>query len=146
MSELARGGRRRREEWTFAQGLRTLLTTQAVRGALTLAVWTGVAILLAYVFNWIPLSIWTLGAVALVLAIPGIPIGHALSKGVTEAAGCESIIFTVIVLVVAYVVVWAGVMLAAIVNPMPDWSGFTIMATVFFAGLWIIRNMHFETG
>jgi len=142
LSDLLRD--RRKGDWNVAMGFRRLVTSLAWRGVVTTIIWAGVAVGVAYLCNLFPFSGRAMGGIALVLVIPGVAVGHALSRNLTEIAGCESILFTTVAVSAAIAVVWAGVALAGVVRPMEDWSIFVVVATSLFAGLWIVRNMHFD--
>ncbi len=79
------------------------------------------------------------------LAIPGVALGYALGRNLTERAGFVSPIVTVIAALFGWGVIVAGVEIADQLRPLHDWrSGFTEMATGIFATMWIIKTTLLE--
>lgn len=141
MSELARtstGG-----EWSAGAGLGRAAIALLIRGVIVVPLWAGLTWVATPVVNMFPWSIATMAIIGLLCAIPGVAIGHALSRKLDEVAGCQSVLLTGMAILVALGVIVIGLEVATIFRPMPLWSGYVSTATTAFAAIWTVRNLHF---
>lgn len=143
MGELLRA--RRPGDWTIATGLANATKHLLVRGVIALPAWFGVAWAVSYLLAWFPFNSRSLGGVAVILALPGIAIGHALAGSLVDAAGFTSWLLVIMAAGTAAIVVIAGVLLAGLLHPMPIWSGFVMMATWAFATGWCVRTVAWDS-
>ncbi len=88
-------------------------------------------------FYWRWYALLGLGAI---LSVPGVTVGYALARGLTDRAGLVSPVITVIAAGFAWAVVYGGVEISNQFRPLHDWrSGFVVIVPGVFAMLWIIK-------
>jgi len=134
------------QEWTPLGGLRRALVRLAVRSGVAVVLWTAAAWLMTPVLN-ILIPHWSHFALLMLFAlVPGVAIGHGLSKKLTEAAGMVSLILTAVAVLFGLGVVFAGMTLATLIQPIGEWQyRFTMFATGFWTTAWIIRATLMES-
>ena len=84
------------DDWTPAIGLRRVFIALLWRSVICLPIWAAIVWLITPVLNFFPLDWRVFGGLALVLAIPGVALGYALGRNLTERAGFVSPIVTVL--------------------------------------------------
>ncbi len=130
------------DDWTPAIGLRRVLVTVLWRSLICLALWGGLVWFATPGLNYAPFY-WTwfaLLALGALLSVPGVAVGYALARGLTDRAGLVSPVITVIASVFAWVVVYGGVEISNQFRPLHDWrSGFVVIVPGVFATLWIAK-------
>ena len=84
---------------------------------------------------------WTWFAfLGLLLSVPSVIIGYALSRGLTDRAGFVSPIVTLIAAAPAWATLYGGVQIADYFRPLHDWrNGYVVIAAGVFATLWILK-------
>jgi hypothetical protein len=142
LNELIRAPRE--GDWTLAIGFRKALLALAARSVLVLPFWAGLVWLLAPLVETFPFNTWAMGGIAVLFILPGVAMGHAVSRGLNDIAGCQSYLFTTLAVAFELAIVIGGVKIAEIWRPMPNWGGFVVMTAVFYAALWTLRNTHFS--
>lgn len=130
-------------EWSIGIGLRKAAIALLIRAAIVLPFWAGFVWLVTPLLGWLPMGFTTMGAVGLLFVIPGVSIGHVLSRGLNDIAGMQSIVVTAMAFVCIAAMTAGGVEIAALIRPASDWTGFISTTTAAFAGLWTVRNIHF---
>lgn len=130
-------------EWSAGAGLRRAAVALLIRALLCLPFWTGFVWLATPLLGQLPMGVTTMGAVGLVFVIPGVAIGHVLSRGLNDIAGMQSIVVTAMAFAFIVAVAAGGVEIAAAFQTPSAWTGFISTATSAFAGLWTVRNLHF---
>jgi hypothetical protein len=130
-------------EWTVGVGIRRALVAIVMRSALVLPFWAGFVWLLAPIVNAFPFSIFAMGGVAVLFIVPGVAIGHVVSRRLNDIAGAQSYLFTIMAVVCEIAVAMGGVEIAQIWRPLPQWADFIAMTATAYAALWTWRNTHF---
>ena len=127
-------------EWTPAIGLRRATLTVLWRSLVCLPLWAALVWFATPGLNYLPMH-WTwFGVLGLLLSVPGVIIGYALSRGLTDRAGLISPIVTVIAAAAAWAILYGGVQIGDYFRPLHDWrNGFVVIAASVFATLWIIK-------
>ena len=127
-------------EWTPWVGLRRALLTVLWRSIVCLPIWALAVWAVIPALNLMPFALAVLAVVGLVLALPGVAIGHALGRGLTERAGFVSPLVTAIPVVFACAVIIGGVELADQFRAIQSWRAtYVEVTTGLFAMLWIVK-------
>lgn len=130
-------------EWTIETGLRHALQFLLLRSLALLVLWVGYFWLLMPLVSMFTVHFRVFGSLAgltILFALPGLVIGHLLSKGLSDRAGFQSMLLGVLAMLFALAVIVGGVMLAQLLRPLPGWQGsFAAIATSLFATGWILR-------
>ena len=128
------------QPWTPLVGLRRALSHLVIRAAIALVLWTAVVWLITPVLNFL-VPHWSIfGLITVVMAVPGVAIGHALAKNLTDTAGMSGLPVAVMAIAFGWAVVILGVVLAHTIRPVGDWQyGFTVVATGCSTTLWLIK-------
>jgi hypothetical protein len=107
-----------------------------------LPLWAGLVWFAAPGLNYAPFY-WTwyaLLGLGAILSVPGVTVGYALARGLTDRAGLVSPVIAVIAAGFAWVVVYGGVEISNQFRPLHDWrSGFVVIVPGVFATLWIVK-------
>lgn len=128
------------DDWTPAIGLRRVFIALVWRSVICVPIWAALIWLVTPGLNYVPMHWAWFAMLGLLLAMPGVSIGHALARGLIDRAGFVSPVITAIAAVFAWAAIVAGVEIADQLRPLHDWrSGFAKMATGVFATLWIIK-------
>lgn len=130
------------DDWTPAIGLRRVLVAVIWRSLICLPLWASLVWFATPGLNYAPFY-WTwfaLLALGALLSVPGVAVGYALARGLTDRAGLVSPVITVIAGVFAWAVVYGGVEISSQFRPLHDWrSGFVVIVPGVFATLWIAK-------
>ena len=128
------------DNWTPAIGLRRATFTVLCRSLICLPLWAALVWFATPGLNYVPMH-WTWFALlGLLLSMPGVAMGYALARGLTDRAGFVSPVITVIAGVFAWAVVYGGVEISNQFRPLHDWrSGFVVIVPGVFATLWIAK-------
>lgn len=133
------------DEWTPMIGLRRALVALLWRSVIWLVIWAGLVWLCTPALNLVPVHWAWFGLLAVILAAPGMVLGHGLSKNLTERAGFGSPLVTALAAIFVWAVIFGGVEIAAQLRPLDDWRiTFTGLATSLFATLWIVKATLFD--
>ena len=133
------------DDWTPAIGLRRVLVTVIWRSLICLPVWGGLVWFATPGLNYVPMHWAWFALLGLLLSVPGVAVGHALARGLTDRAGFVSPVITVIAAGFAWAVVYGGVEISNQFRPLYDWrSGFVSIAAGVFATLWIVKSTLIE--
>jgi hypothetical protein len=128
------------DDWTPAIGLRRVLVTVIWRSLICLPVWGGLVWFATPGLNYVPMHLAWFALLGLLLSVPGVAVGYALARGLTDRAGFVSPVITVIAAGFAWAVVYGGVEISNQFRPLYDWrSGFVAIAAGVFATLWIVK-------
>jgi len=131
-------------EWSLATGLRQALLAIVIRSIVVLPFWAAFVWLVAPVVEMFPFDPFAMGGVALIFIVPGVAIGHVISRRLNDIAGCQSLLFTALAAAFEVAIAIGGVKIAEIWRPMPNWGGFVAMCATLYAALWTLRNTHFS--
>ena len=115
-----------------------------VRSIVVLPFWAAFVWLVAPVVEMFPFDPFAMGGVALIFIVPGVAIGHVISRRLNDIAGCQSLLFTALAAAFEVAIAIGGVKIAEIWRPMPNWGGFVAMCATLYAALWTLRNTHFS--
>ena len=121
-------------------GLQRALVGSLWRAVIALIIWGALVWFATPFLNIAPMHWAWFEVQAIMLAIPRAAIGHGLSKGLIDRAGFVSLIVSVIPIVIAWAVIYAGVEIAGIFRELEEWRPmFTTVVAGVFATLWIIK-------
>ena len=127
-------------------GLRRALLRLAVRSLMALVLWAAVVWLITPLLNFLVPHWAIFGVTALLLFLPGVAIGHGLSRNLPEIAGMTGLPVAGMAMAFGWAVAVLGVMLADAIRPVDDWQyGFTMLATGFWITIWVIRATLLES-
>ena len=128
------------DDWTPAIGLRRVFVTVIWRSLICLPVWGGLVWFATPGLNYVPMHWAWFALLGLLLSVPGVAVGHALARGLTDRAGLVSPVIIVIAGVFAWAVVYGGVEISNQFRPLHDWrGGFVVIVPGVFATLWIAK-------
>ncbi len=128
------------DDWTPAIGLRRILVTVLWRSLICLPVWAALVWFATPGLNYVPMHWAWFALLGLLLSVPGVTVGYALARGLTDRAGLVSPVITVIAAAFAWAVVYGGVEISNQFRPLHDWrSGFVVIVPGVFATLWIVK-------
>ena len=134
-------GEKRPGDWTPLVGLRRAAVYLLLRVMVLLPVWAGVIWVCTPLLRMFPLRIGSLGGMAILMAIPGMIVGHVLGLGLTEKAGFQSFLLTVMAGVAAVGVVYGGFVLSGLSRPLSGWVvGFSMVSAMAFAIAWVVKR------
>ncbi len=127
-------------EWTPLRGLMKaawLLAWRSVIAVLILAalIWVATPLLNSLYFHWFPL-------IGLVVActIPGAGLGASLGKRLSETAGMNSLLLTLMSGAFAFACAFGAVELASLLRPLGDWQSFVVpFSILLFAVIWLVK-------
>ncbi len=128
-------------EWTPQLGLQRALVHLAIRSAIALLLWGAVVWLATPVLNFLVPHWAIFGVTGLVLVAPGVTIGHALARNLSDIAGMTGLVLAVMAAGFGWGTVILGIMLADLIRPIGGWQyGITMMITGIWVTLWILRT------
>ena len=128
------------DDWTPAIGLRRVLVTVIWRSLICLRLWGGLVWYATPGLIYVPMHWLWFALLGLLLAAPGVAMGHALARGLIDRAGLVSPVVTVIAAAFAWAVAYGGVEVSNQFRPLYDWrSGFVEITVGVFATLWIVK-------
>lgn len=133
------------DDWTPLIGLRRSVVSLLWRSLVCLPLWGVLIWLCAPAINLVPMHWAWFGILGLLVATPGVALGHQLSKGLTEDAGFVSPVLTLLAAAFAWAVIIGGVEIVDVWRPLVDWRGpFIEIATGLFATLWVVKATLFD--
>lgn len=133
------------DTWTPLIGLRRAGVRLLVRSVVAFVVWAALVWAMTPVLNQLFPHWAILAVIAIVLTIPGVSIGHALSRNLAEIAGMASILLIIMTIVFVWAAIVSGVKAAHHFKPLGDWqAGFAMISAGVWASLWSIRNTLLE--
>lgn len=123
------------QPWRPIIGIRAAAGHLAIRSGIALVVWGALIWLATPVLNFLA-PLWLVyGLLAAAMAVPGIAIGHALSRRLTEIAGMAGPPVALLALGFGWAVVILGVLLPGLLRPLGDWQEVLVIG---FTGLWTL--------
>ena len=132
-------------DWTPIIGLRRATFTVLWRSLICLPLWVALVWFATPGLNYVPMHWAWFALLGLLLSVPGVITGYALSRRLTERAGFVSPIITLIAGATAWAILYGGVQIANYFRPLHDWrSGFVAIAAGVFATLWILKSTLIE--